>query len=232
MSHSVSVSVSAAASATVSAPAVPDRHTAIGDGQPPLLTAVAPAPAVPGGRPAVPADVSHPPAVRRAGSASTAKEGVDGIGDIALAGRPSGYPHLSPRPLVTAGRLVAAARAAAAALALAPSSTSRRFRRHRGHWYPAPRPARRAAPRGLRVEVAALGPGESAELPGRPHRPAARRAVALHLVHGEAELVTHGPDEPGVRPLPGGTTRLLGAPHGHRLVNTGSVPVLAVRVLA
>ncbi|CAM3657886.1 hypothetical protein NOGI109294_07750 [Nocardiopsis gilva] len=157
---------------------------------------------------------------------------IDGIGDIVLAGRPSGYAHLAARPIATAGRLVAAARAAASALALAPSSLSRRFRRHRGHWYIAPRPVRRAVDRGLRVEVAALAPGEAAELPERRHRPATRRGVALHLVYGDAHLITPEDDgDPVIRPFAAGSTRLLGTGNGHRLVNTGAGPALAVRVL-
>ncbi|GAA2004511.1 hypothetical protein GCM10009799_34750 [Nocardiopsis rhodophaea] len=158
--------------------------------------------------------------------------GIDGIGDIALAGRPSGYAHLAARPVATAGRLVAAARTAAASLALAPSSLSRRFRRHRGHWYIAPRPVRRAVARGLRVEIAALAPGDSAELPDRRQRPASRRAVALHLVYGEAHLVTPaGEGDPVIRPFAAGSTRVLGTGNGHRLINTGAGPALAVRVL-
>ncbi|MDA2809747.1 hypothetical protein O4J56_03765 [Nocardiopsis sp. RSe5-2] len=151
----------------------------------------------------------------------------DGIGDIVDAGRRSAYPHLAPpRTAPTPGRLAAAAAAAAAALAR-PSLWPRR----RGHWQPAPRPARRHATGRMKVSTLALEPNGFAALPA-PAGGAPGPGSVLRLVAGSAHLVSTSPDGRmrALREVPAGRTLALGSGGGRWLVNTGPEAAVVVRV--
>ncbi|GAA4931227.1 hypothetical protein GCM10023224_08920 [Streptomonospora halophila] len=146
----------------------------------------------------------------------------EGIGDIVLAGHPAPYPHLQTRSAPTIGRLAAAARAAASDLTLL------RLRPRRGgRWQPAPRPARRAAARRMRVSVLVLEPNGFAAVPDEPHR-----ASVLHLASGRVHMVTVAPDREmqAVQELTGDRARALGSGDDHQLINTGDRRAVVVRV--
>jgi hypothetical protein len=147
----------------------------------------------------------------------------DGIGDIVLAGQPSGYAHLAGRAAPTVGRLAAAARAAAAAM-LRPGLWPRRA----GHWQAAPRAARRGASGRMRVTAVVLEPNGFTSVPAGP------RPTVLRLAQGRAHMVAVAPDGEmlAVQDLAHGRTRVLGSGGGHRLINTGTEPAVVVRVTA
>ncbi|WP_017593227.1 hypothetical protein [Nocardiopsis potens] len=156
-----------------------------------------------------------------------APSGLDGIGDIVDAGRPSGYAHLAaaPRTAPTAGRLAAAADSAADALRRTPAPADRS-----GHWRPAPRPVRRGASGRMRISSATLAPDGSTALPPAP----SGSATALRLVSGRAHVLSAGPggELRSVRELLPGRTLLLAAGTGNWLVNTGAEAAVAVRATA
>lgn len=176
--------------------------------------------------PAPPARVSREDTV----PAGTASRGVsvEGIGDVADAGRRSGYAHLAERRLPTIGRLVAAARGAAAVLARPTLWPARR-----GHWQPAPRAARRGAGGRLRVSTVALEP--NGFVPG-PVSPRAAGMEVLFLVSGRAHLIASDPDgrmRSAADLAPGRARVVGGALGGHQhLVNTGEEVAVVVRVTA
>ncbi len=148
---------------------------------------------------------------------------VNGIGDIALAGRQTGYAHLRPRDAPTTGRTVAAAREAAAVLARPALRPSRR-----GRWQRAPRPARRRAGARMRVTVVALEPNDFVSLPSL----GSRGSDVLHLARGHAHTVVSAPNGEmrAVQELATGRTRVVGASGHRRLINTGTSTAVVVRV--
>ncbi|MFW5420606.1 hypothetical protein J0910_28730 [Nocardiopsis sp. CNT-189] len=174
-----------------------------------------------------PAARHAPQQAERAPQPDLDPSGLDGIGDIVDAGRPSGYAHLAaaPRTAPTAGRLAAAAAAAADALARTPAAADRS-----GRWRPAPRPARRGAAGRMRISGATLAPDGSTALPPAP----SGSATALRLVSGRAHVLSAGPggELRSVRELLPGRTLLLAAGTGNWLVNTGDGTAVAVRATA
>ncbi|WP_236700326.1 hypothetical protein [Allosalinactinospora lopnorensis] len=149
----------------------------------------------------------------------------EGIGDIALAGQPTGYAHLAARGTPTVGQFTATAREASAVLAR-PAFWPRR----RGHWQPAPRPARRRATGRMRIAAVALEPNEFVALPALGG--AASGSGVLYLAHGRAHMVTSAPDGEmlAVQELDTDRARVLAAGDRHRLVNTGTETAVVVRV--
>jgi hypothetical protein len=185
-------------------------------------TTTAPPTAPPGGATAT---LRRPPARSAAGVPAPARaterpdSGADGIGDIAQAGRPSGYAHLRARGSATIGGLSRAAERAAAALAR-PTLWPRRT----GHWQHAPRSVRQGASGRVRVTVVRLEPNGFVSVPGDG-------GDVLRVAHGRAHLVATGTDGSllSVRDLVPDRTRVLGG-GGRKLVNTGAGPALVVRV--
>ncbi|MFL1377237.1 MULTISPECIES: hypothetical protein [unclassified Nocardiopsis] len=163
-------------------------------------------------------------------SAGTVSNGVsvEGIGDVADAGRRSGYAHLAERRLPTVGRLVAAARGAAAVLARPTLWPTRR-----GRWQPAPRAARRHATGRLRVSTVALEPNSFVSGPVSPR---AADMEVLFLVSGKAHLISSGSDgrmRAAAELAPGRARVVGGSLGGHQhLVNTGEETAVVVRVTA
>lgn len=154
---------------------------------------------------------------------------IEGIGDIAMAGERSGYAHLSPRALPTAGQLVAAARAAAEALA-----ETARWPHLRGAWQPVPESARGRARDRTRVTAVVLDPNGFVPLAAARPGGAAPASDVLYLVSGRAHAVVTG--DAGrllaVQELAAGRARVIGSAGGHQLINTGTAVALVVRATA